>query len=365
MGEQVEGAILAVPGEKPARAQGQRPLGHVEHVLADDARDGRCQPHRIAKSRERSRDELRPDLLVRALAELGVRVEVEPAVRAAPGRRGLARIVEERREADAEPRAGVGGRLDDAEEVLVERQLVVAALLVEADRRFELGQDLDERAGVAREPERLRRRGAEEELRELAQAVAREPASDPLAGDVDESRRPFPHLPLRLGIEVEAELRDEAETAHDSQRIVLEAHARSSSAGSGARGRQPAERIDQLARRQPARDRVDREVAPGHVLAQRDRGVGGDLEVVAARPRRALDARRRELDPGRLKGARLPVSREEAHADPLLRDDQILDLPVRLERRAQLGVADPGHDEVALLDGQARAARCGPRPPTT
>ena len=170
--------------------------------------------------------------------------------------------------------------------------------------------------------------------------------------DVDESRRPFPHLPLRLGIEVEAELRDEAETAHDSQRIVLEAQRARRPQDPALEVAAPAERIDQLARRQAARDRVHREVAPGHVLAQRDRGVGGDLEVVAARPRRALDARRRELDPGRLKGPRLPVSRKEAHADPLLRDDQILDLPVRLERRAQLGVTDPGHDEVAFLDGQ-------------
>ena len=46
------------------------------------------------------------------------------------------------------------------------------------------------------------------------------------------------------------------------------------------------------------------------------------------------------------------VAREQPHADALVGDDQVLDPAVRLERRAQLGVADAGDDEVVLPDRQ-------------
>ena len=52
----------------------------------------------------------------------------------------------------------------------------------------------------------------------------------------------------------------------------------------------------QLAGLEPPRHRVDREVAPRHVVRDRDRRVGDDREVAVARPGAALVARRRQLD---------------------------------------------------------------------
>ena len=109
-----------------------------------------------------------------------------------------------------------------------------------------------------------------------------------------------------------------------------------------------AERVDDLPRLEPACDRVDREVAPLHVLLERDLTVGDDLEVVPSWPGRALDARRRELDPGRLERARRLVPRQQAHADALVGDDEVLDPAVRLERRPQFCVAHARDDEVEL-----------------
>ncbi len=130
--------------------------------------------------------------------------------------------MEQRGQPDAQRHAGVGSRLDDLEEMLVEGEIVEAALLLEAERRAELGEDLDERAGVAGEPECPRRLGAEQELRQLAEPVAREPAADPLGGDVLEPGRPLAHLRLGHGIEVEPELRDEAQAPDDPERVVAE-----------------------------------------------------------------------------------------------------------------------------------------------
>jgi hypothetical protein len=108
------------------------------------------------------------------------------------------------------------------------------------------------------------------------------------------------------------------------------------------------ERVQELSGLQPLGDRVDREVAPRHVLLERDPGVGDDLEVVAARTGRPLDARRRELEPGGLQRAYLLVTRKQPDADLLVRHDEVLHLPVRLERSPQLGVADARDDEVEL-----------------
>jgi len=99
------------------------------------------------------------------------------------------------------------------------------------------------------------------------------------------------------------------------------------------------------------RDRVDREVAPLHVLLERDLAVGHDLEVVPARAGRALDPGWCELDPGRLERPRGLVPRQQPHPDALVRDDEILDLPVRLERGSQLVVPDSRDDEVELRRG--------------
>ena len=58
------------------------------------------------------------------------------------------------------------------------------------------------------------------------------------------------------------------------------------------------------------------------------------------------------------------VAREQPEADALVRDDEILHPAVRLERRAQLGVADAGDDEVELPDGSPSSSS-RTAPPTT
>ena len=83
-----------------------------------------------------------------------------------------------------------------------------------------------------------------------------------------------------------------------------------------------------------SRHGVDREVAPREVVPHACRRVDDDLEVMAARPRRTLPPRRRELDPGGRAGADVPVSREEADADRLAGDDELLDAAVWLQRLA-------------------------------
>jgi hypothetical protein len=146
-------------------------------------------------------------------------------------------------------------------------------------------------------------------------------------------------------------LRDEPKAAHDPQRVVPEARRARRTENTALEVGAAAEGIEDLPGLEPPCDRVDREVAALHVLLERDPRVGDDLEVVAARPGRALDARRRELDPGRLERTSVPVPRQQADAHALVGDDQILDSAVRLERGAQLGMADPGDDEVELLRG--------------
>ena len=86
-----------------------------------------------------------------------------------------------------------------------------------------------------------------------------------------------------------------------------------------------AEGVEQLAGLEPSRHRVDREVAPAHVVLERDRRVGDDLEILMRRPGRALGARRRELDPLRREAPQLAVVWVETDADELLGDLEILD----------------------------------------
>ena len=221
-------------------------------------------------------------------------------------RLGLPEVVQQRRQAHLERRPRVGGRLDDGEDVLVERQGLAVALLLVADRRCELGQHVDEDAGVPREPQRLGRMRAEQELGELAQPVRRQPAADPLTRDVLDPRRPLAHLPQRVVVGIDVELRDEAKAADDPERVVAEARRPGRAEDAPLEIGAAAERVDDLPRLEPPRDRVDREVAPLHVLLERDLAVGHDLEVVPAGAGRALDARRCELDPGRLRAPAPP-----------------------------------------------------------
>src|SRR4029079_11433363 len=76
----------------------------------------------------------------------------------------------------------------------------------------------------------------------------------------------------------------------------------------------PAERVDELTRLEPSRDRVDGEVPAAHVVLDRGRPVGDDLEVVVTRPRAPLDPRRGQLDARRNDAANCPVRRVGAHA---------------------------------------------------
>src|SRR5262249_61182221 len=78
-----------------------------------------------------------------------------------------------------------------------------------------------------------------------------------------------------------------------------------------------AERVDDLAVLEVSSHRVDREVAPVEVVLDARRRVDDDLEVVAARPGRALAPRRRELDPGGDADAHVAVSWGEGHGGRL------------------------------------------------
>ena len=142
------------------------------------------------------------------------------------------------------------------------------------------------------------------------------------------------HLPQRVRVGLEPELRDEAEAADEAQRILLEA--RRAHGSQHARTEVPlaAERVDERSVGEPARHRVHREVAASEILLDGDGRVGDDLEVVAAGARRALDPRRRELDARGRQAPRLRVVRVETNADEPPGDVEVLDAAVRSERRA-------------------------------
>src|SRR5262249_21726587 len=145
----------------------------------------------------------------------------------------------------------------------------------------------------------------------------------------------LPHLPYGLVVGSQVELRHEAKAAHQPERVLREAHGRHRPKTALAKVARAAERVDELAVLEVSSHRVDREVAPVEVVLDARRRVDDDLEVVAARPGRALAPRRRELDPGGHAGAHVAVSWVEAHADRLARDDEILDPAVRAQRFAE------------------------------
>ena len=124
-------------------------------------------------------------------------------------------------------------------------------------------------------------------------------------------RRLVAHLLQRRLVRLEAELRDEAQRAHEPQRILREARAGGRPQDARARDPPAPQGIDELAGREPARHRVDREVAAPHVFRDRQRGVGDDLEVVPPGPGAHLLARRSELDPGGRQAADRRVARVE------------------------------------------------------
>jgi hypothetical protein len=233
--------------------------------------------------------------------------------------------------------------------VLVDREVVVAALLVEADRGAELRQQLDEDAGVAREPQRAGGLRAEQELRELAHPVRGQAAADPLARDELHGRRFLAHLDEQLLVGLEPELGDEAQRADDSQRVLAEALGRDRAQTVGLEVRASPEGVDELAGVQPARHRVDGEIAAAHVVLDRELRVGDDLEVVPARAGGDLLARRRELDPRARQAADPAVAGMEPDADEPVGDHEVLDPAVGGGGGGQpLGV-EPRHEEVRVL----------------
>ena len=95
-------------------------------------------------------------------------------------------------------------------------------------------------------------------------------------------RRPLAHLAQRVLVGIDIELRDKAQPAHDPQRVVPKARWAGRAEDPAFEIGSAAERIEHLTGLEPARDRVDREVAPLHVLLERDTRVRDDLEVVSA-----------------------------------------------------------------------------------
>ena len=164
-----------------------------------------------------------------------------------------------------------------------------------------------------------------------------------------DAARLFAHLRERLLVELEIELRDEAKPAHDAQRILCEAARRDRAQHAALQVFAAFERIDDRAVGKPLRHRVDREVAAAEILGHRRRRVDDDVEVVPARTRRHLAARRRDLDAGLRALADRPVGRVEAHADGPVCDDQLLGTPVRRQQLSQARDVDAGHEEVCVL----------------
>jgi hypothetical protein len=151
MVDELEGELVSIATEEAPRAEGVAPP-RLEHVAADDSDHPLAQRVRIPKAQQRSGGEVCADLVVPALGKARLRVVVQTSVGPSPGDARLAKVVEERREPHREREAAVGRGLHDGEGVLVDGEVVVAALLVEADRRTELGEELDENARVARQP---------------------------------------------------------------------------------------------------------------------------------------------------------------------------------------------------------------------
>ena len=156
------------------------------------------------------------------------------------------------------------------------------------------------------------------------------------------------HLRERLLVRVEVELRDEAKPAHESQRILGEARRRDRAQAARLEVGLAAVRVDERPVGEPARHRVDREVA-----ARRSSSTGADGSTTISKscrpgPVETLAARRRQLDPGG-HAADLRVARVEPHADRPAGDDELLDAAVRLERARRPSMSTPGNEEVGVL----------------
>ena len=283
MVEQVAGQLGAVSREQAPRAH-RIGAARVEHVAAHDPQHVAAQLVRIPQPRERVRGEVCTHLFVVLAREARLGVVVQAPVGAAPGDVRLAQVMEQRRKPHGERRSGVGGRLDDGERVLVDGHVVIATLLLEADRPFELREDGDEHARVARDAQRLGGLRAEQQLRELAHAVRSQTAADPLTRDEADAVGVLAHLLQRGVVGLETELRDEAQPAHDPKRVLGEAVRRDRAQDAAPEVPLPVVRIDERPVGEAAGHRVDREVATREIVLHRRLGVDDDREVVTPGP---------------------------------------------------------------------------------
>ena len=347
VGDETPGALDAVRGEEPPREEPvDRPV-EVERVARHETGNLLPEGVRVAQTPEHASRDHRAELRVVFAGPVGVR---------------LAEVVQQCRQAHGELVLCVRGVLHDLEEVLVERRGLPLRAEVVADRRPVLGKELDERARVAREPESLRRLRSEQELRQLAHPVGGQSAADPLGRDMAQAGRLGPHLPERLVRERERQLGEEPQAAQNAQRVLPEAVRADGVELTPLEVLQPPEGIDQLAGLEPAGHGVDREVAPRHVVRDRHRRVGDDLEVAMARPDAPFLSRRRQLDPRGSQRADRTITRVEADTDELAVHLHVLDGPVRLERGAQARVVDARHEKVfvRMLDSEELVAHRSP-----
>ena len=151
MVDELKRELLAVLREKAARAH-RVALADLEHVVPDDSANAIAERVRVPQPPQRLAGELRSDLFVAAIGVTRLRVIVQPSVGPTPRDDRLPEIVEDRGEPNRQRPLGVCGGLHDGEGVLVDAEVVIARLLVEADRRLELGKNLYKHAGVARDP---------------------------------------------------------------------------------------------------------------------------------------------------------------------------------------------------------------------
>ena len=263
----------------------------------------------------------------------------------------LAEVVEERREPHAQRRARVGGRLHDGERVLVDGQVRGSALSWSKPiDGLELGQQRDEHAGVAGEPQRLPR------LARRAGASTARPARRRRA------RRRSARPRRAHGIGLLAHLRAASRRRARASSCETKRSPRTSRSGSSAKldcetvrstrrsrsSRPPngSTSVPSASRRAIAltvksrRARSSSTVASGR---RRSRSRGGRAR---SRPRAA--AARTRSRPAPCAAARRSRG-IEAHADRPAGDDELLRPSVRGERGAQAGDVDAGDEEVRVL----------------
>ena len=316
-----------------------------------------AQRVRVPQPPQRAVGELRSHLSVVAVP--GPRVEMQQSVPPAPRDPRLAEIVEERRKAHAQRHARVGGRLDDPEGVLVDGKVVVPAVLVEADRRLELGQHRDEHARVAGEPSALRGLRAEQQLGSSPIPSAASPPPIRSRRDEPHGRRP-PRASARSVRSSGSRSSCDTSRSPRTSRSGSSAKLRGETVRSTPRFRspRPSNGSTSVAVAEPPRDRVDGEVAARAGRPRPRVGVDDDLEVVAAGPGRALAraAARTRSRPARARGPRGRAGRAGAPTGRP-RDDEVLDPAVRLERRAQALGVEAERRGSPHPSSRARAAR--------